>query len=382
MAQNLPNANVKISFNTNNVSISEYSQIVKNQSGYNISYNPDEISPHLILKFYPKNLSIQQSLDYLKKEYNITYKIKGNTIILIKKNKGNSIVSSKKTSKNKRNNKENQIKKSDFNKGSTTSLNNISNTTFDYKKEEEKFIPSERIKTERTYKRSFLHQLKKAEINSFYFGNNFKKWENKNIKNNFHLNLGVQLEETFYFNPFIEFGYKNIMLTGFYSNGVNGTSHFRYGLKQDIELNEKSRIGIEFNYGIFHKPLFFTHTLYIPEDDSLGTAPIYEYYEYKFQTQNQLYKGGFIYQYMLSNKLDFKIGMYWNVLHVEIKNFNDEITVRPYEMHPSILENITPHDFSTVHPPFDFYNNFNLQNSNYTRMWLGAHIGLRYRFLR
>lgn len=382
MAQNTPNSNMEISFNSNNVTISEYSQIVKKQSGYNISYNPDEISPQLVLKFYPKNMSIQQSLNYLKKEYNITYKIKGNTIILIKKNKGNSIVSSKTNSKNKRNNKENKTKKSEHHKETTTSQNSPPNSSFDTKKEEEKFIPSERIKTDRTYKRSFLNQLKKAEINSFHVGNNFKKWKNKNIKNNFNLNLGIQLEETFYFNPFIEIGYKNFMLTGFYSNGINGTSHFRYGIKQDIYLNEKSRIGIEFNYGNFQKPLFFSHTIYIPEDDSLGTAPIFEYYEYKFQTQNQLYKGGCSYQYMLSKKLDFKIGMYWNVLHVEIKNFNDESTVRPNEMHPSILENITPHDFSTVHPPFDFYNNFDLKNSNYTRMWLGAHIGLRYRFFR
>jgi len=361
--------------------MSELSQSIQSQTGYNISYNSDNISYQFQIKLSTTKMNLSQTLSYLKKQYNISHKIIGNTIILSKSNKpkNNTASTSGRTSKNK------PSKKNKHNSHSTNTPSITQNTKskpVHSNKLEKEFIPSEIQHSERTPKRHFLFQNKKSTINSYKTEKKSYKALAQRFNSNFNLNIGVQAEETFYVNPFVEIGYKNLMFTTHYAIRDEFVSHLRWGLKFDIEINEKSRMGLEINYGQFQKPLHFNHIIDIPEDDSLGTPPIFEEYDYYFHTQNELYKAGLSYQYVLTEHLDIKFGVYANVLNINIQSLNEALAIKPYDMHPAILDRISYKDFSTLDVPYNMYNNFDIQQSTYTRMWLGVHVGVRYRFFK
>lgn len=376
--------NNNVELNKSTYTISELSREVKKQTNYNVSYNANDIDGLQKLNFSSKNVyDLGQILKQLEK-YNIQYKIKGNTIFLIKKS-SSKITSnnSKRNSSTRKNNKKNTVnnnkstQQKDVVNENTKQYNVSENKSVEgFQNPEQEFVQSTLPITSRTKKKSYLFQDWKVDmpLDSDQIRQRFKS--------NLVLNFGVYSDDVFYGQPFIEFGYSYLTFELKYAWSTQPIQHLRYGLNLQIPINEKSDINIGVNYGQFDRPIDFSYYEEIPSDDSTLSDPEIIDLKYNIQTKNKLWQFRLTYVYNLSSRLDCMLGAHLYHLNTSLLHPESDNAFVPNLIDSRILDKLSEQNFYTVSNFGDIYNDFSFNQSSYKRLWPSLHLGVRYKFFK
>lgn len=369
---------------------------VQKQTGFNFSFNASRINPNRKIRFKADRLTVQGILDIIRKQSGIAYKTIGQNHI---------IYTEAPAPKNKPKIKEKNKKIPD-------------DLPDDGKKEQAELA---RIIPKDTNRIQQIMIIGDSSAAAFYFsggsgyggaypGSNKTKypfvinydkgyWEDPYaqldgnffnsgryhesgfisfIKRNTIVDIGLSVDELYYFNPQVRFGFR--FLYGTLSYHVGNYSHWRYGLGMSSYLNEQWSIHLNVNTGPTVSASFTATTIdTIPGPiDTFGVPgpPTLVERNTPFDVQSRLTKINFFVARDITPSISLGAGLTFNYLNT--KYLSNGL---PISLNDILLPGIDiERTYRTINPPYRLSSTYNADMSENIKMWIGVYITFNYRF--
>lgn len=186
--------------------------------------------------------------------------------------------------------------------------------------------------------------------------------------------IGAGITESFYGNPTLHAGFDFLHVTAAYYFNPS-FSHFRYGLGGAVDMNERWQIRLELTSGSrFSSNINVPYNDTIPRTDTLQ-PPVIISQNQIVQLSSRLTSLTLALAYKFTERLSAVGGIQLNSLRTQYYLNDRQVT-------PASLEGIPANpgdDFRTLKVPYYLSDNFNVNQTEDRKLWIGINLSLYYR---
>lgn len=402
-AQTNPTLYQEIQLDKKSYHFDELTHTIQQQTGLTFSYNAATIASSKKIKVHGQRVTLIKLLERIQKESGISYRmVNGNHIIYFPNHRKShySIHRERRKSKAKKLASPEEISKTHAlsDQGDTTVMPNDTGTT------EEVYVIGDSL-TAATYYfggggsgggMGTINMVMRFPGSSSTWENPYaslnppgeehaKLWNPRNspdisgfLKNNLLIRVGVSVDEIYYFNPTLQFGFRFLYATLSYNTGR--FSQWRYGLGADLPINDQWSIQAGFNTGkdyssAYTFPKFDT---VLPPPDSLNPfpTPIITQTNIPISVQSKLIRFSVAATRLINKNMTVSAGFTIN----QLKSFYYS-QGKPIDLNATNLPlDEALNQFTTLRPPYLLSNSYSASSASGVKVWIGFQLSFFYRF--
>jgi hypothetical protein len=377
---------ISVSLPERNIRLDSLSEQLRTQSGYILSFNSGSINPATTIVFPKPSVRLVNLMEYLKIQYNLSYTVVGNHIILDRTYQKNAGIKTKDSLIRNRNPVP-RMKDSGSDTQGVTRHDHIQKEP-----NEESHFENYRLRPIKpaSYKLllsgagtssiqssiSAQPPATEADINQTGSGTFDPHSDDQpdqspktHLTNKLFVSAGLTADESFYFSPTIKIGLPYLYITGLWRTNFS-RSGFGYGIGSSFGLSKKWRIQVNAARGKLKR----TFTLYYGAASSGDPTPYDTTLSVKIT--GTLLRGALLAETRLNDHIAIQFGPDINLLtyriHTRTKRLSD-VTLFPDN-------NEINKRYELLDAPFPLSESFNSEKSSGKKIWIGLQVGVFYFF--